>query len=255
MKLLFFIRIATINQMKTLDFLNKETILKITFVGWLIGGGYQFLSLWAINIFYIKFFSVTQMIADTIMLLVPITIIVLFLIFGFKEAYFFFSKRGIIITFTLLVTNSLGTIFFLPLIIPIDTPPVMTLLVSIILFLVSLFLVKFTIKKLQQDKTDRAAKIISGFIAISGMSCILFFFYLLSTDYLRNIFITPDHFLNKEYICKQVVSDSSCKILYFNDKYIFIEKTKDQIEIVKFDSFFKQRHSQFNRKPSGNFSF
>ena len=70
-----------------------------------------------------------------------------------------------------------------------------------------------------------------------SVTLLSFTYWLVKSHYVYKILISPNSFMNKDYICNTL--DDSCNIRYFNDKYIFLEKN-DRIEIIKFDNFFKK---------------
>ena len=83
-------------------------------------------------------------------------------------------------------------------------------------------------------------------IIISTIAIFLFAILFYLFPLFHHTFLLPYDLKNLEYIQKELRSQEfkSSKISYFNDKYIFIEHTKNDgnksIEILKFDDLFKE---------------
>lgn len=61
--------------------------------------------------------------------------------------------------------------------------------------------------------------------------------WLFTRTLLMRALHAPDSFLNQTFICDD--TDQNCEIKYFNDKYIFVEKEENKIEVLEFEEFFR----------------
>jgi len=167
--------------------MNKKIILRLTLISTIVGGGFQAFFLLSLSIggFYLRFFSVSQMINDSIAIIFPIFIIWLVGFAGF-----------------------------------------------------SIKLYQFLIKKLKNTNFEVIHKWWEVTVHILFIFLSVIVLFLIKTQTINKILISPSHFINKKYICDELL-DNKCRIRYFNDKYIFIEKDNKKIEIIKFDNFFK----------------
>ena len=212
------------------DIFDPKRYLNIAIISAIIGGGFQALLLLSIDIFYLRFFSITQMIADTISILLPLSLIFIFiwlflrlLISSFKRDWFWGMLIFFISTWIIAYYNSI------------------TLLIKYLLIGGTiLWIIRIIFKNKEKVKNSKwFIKIIQIIIAIVFMSILLGFSSFIKNWYIQRIFISPTNFINQEAICNNT-NNEDCNIKYFNDKYIFVEKNNSKIEVIKFENFFNK---------------
>jgi len=94
--------------------------------------------------------------------------------------------------------------------------------------MISIFIIVPLIKIINKFK-KKPIKIENEFTVIPLVAAILFTF--------GSVLDTRNTIINEERICKD-----DCKLVYFNDTYLFLQKTKDEenvIEVKSFNDFFK----------------
>lgn len=230
--------------------IDEKFFLKMTFLSSLIGWWIQTLGILFLSPAYLRFFSISQMISDTIMIL----IIILLFVYPIKIIYYLAktwnnNREDIIYFFVFLsiawllswiiwdfqfytilmyffqpqnISEWLGWTFYI---------------ISIIILLSYLVYVNFLcIKDWLFFASDNKSSMRSFDLIVFTILFIFIPNWLIIN--VNNTLILPNHFYNIKYICKDLPIDK-CKVRYFNDKYIFIERENKNIEILKFDSFFE----------------
>ena len=252
---------------------RKEILPFVILVPTLIGGGWQALELMSIDPAFIRFFSVSQLIPDGILVL---SIIVFFIIsiilsnIGFKFKDIFYSEtfseystfhliRGIILMISSTVMFGVFLYFF-----DVQNHGTSRLRILEVLFLIFLiiFLSKYFLRGLFlvffecfllycRINKDRARVELNNFLEKKGKLYSLFFTSIQLTSLivlpiiaggmiltiisLRNKIIFPERVENINYIFREVKnqygSKQQSKILYLNDKYIFVELVENNQDV------------------------
>lgn len=213
----------------------------------IIGGGIQLFYLLSIDFKFIRFFSVSQLLADGLVFLLFIIFIfasyrILYFLFNYL-AYTFFQKKYGEILFDILVY----LLFFLLIITKhIDIIPVESFIYS--LFYVLVFLSIIIILRIRIKYESYFYKKFLKFslsISIIVLSSFILFGLLHHIQKLNS-----PYFLN--YInVMQVVDESfpdkkESKILYYNDKYIFVEIINGGDEKKNKDIYVLEQHVFFD---------
>ncbi len=217
----------------------KNWALISALISTVVGGGIQIFFLSVMDVFYLRFFSVTQMISDALVLL-PILLIILFFYYCFRSLINILEKEGFFRALVILFGGIMGGFIIL---IMVGSIGLKDSYAAIIVFLIGLALIVIVMIFLSYQEAilkkivviGESSRLIQlGFIIFISIFAYLFF----PSGFIKDIFVKPDHFINQDYICKKSTGNN-CKITYFNDKYIFIERDNKKIEIVKFDRFFE----------------
>lgn len=226
----------------------KNLSLYITAISVVIGGSMQVYFLTMLSGSYLRFFSITQLIADTLSIVIPVL-------------YFSFLAISFIL---------IGALF---------NPPsqkdkkeqdsnqkIFNQSFLMLFFIIVCFsIVIFSIYKGGDSYIEIIKRsifpFIYGLIALLTFKerfinfynshkpkCILVSIFVITSfilygldplfNFLYKTIIIPQNFINQTYICPS--QSTNCTIRYFNDKYIFIERSEGQIEILPFESFFNQ---------------
>lgn len=234
---------------------EKEYIREITITSVILWGGFQVIYLMLMSPFYLRFFSVSQMISDSIFVILSYGIVIF--IYDFIKSInndntseskllklqislglismpilFYILHRFDFIEINLPTFNTFSSKVFLIFLIYIYV-----LLVINIFQRYSFPKIKKIIKRLWFKKMSPLhPRIKEELKYLKGLWLILLWIIVLNI--LHSELSIPWHFTNQNNICIEKVSED-CKIRYFNDKYIFIERQENKIEIIKFDKFFK----------------
>ena len=243
-----------INILKMLNFFRKDIFEErffknITVVATILWGWLQVLNLIAISPAYLRFFSVTQMLSDSIMLVC--TIILIFL--PIKLLFFLSSMGG---KESMLDTVREITIFWLILFWSIlifdwlnkfkETQYLFRLnsisdLILVIFYGIVLFSMIAYLLITNKNIIKTFEYFINYEIARALLTCFLITIVLWSPVFIsikiRQLLLLPEDFKNLSYICWNE-AEETCKVLFFNDKYIFVKRGIDKIEILKFEDFF-----------------
>ena len=226
----------------------------------IIGGLWQLLALSSIDLSYIRFFSVSQMIPDGLVVVFLLAIIYLTIIFTFPsfEKQLQAIKNGdILLNISQFVFLS-PPIFWFAYVVIYDssqlTSTIFWVLAPLALIistysLISLALaISKTYKRLvflkpinRSNEIFKLAKIVFVFYIFTGLLVAAGFIAL----QFHKIFLISTNLSNINNIC--AINSPECKILYFNDKYIFVKKyngNKSYIEVKKFDAFFSEKPNQ-----------
>lgn len=231
--------------------LHSSSISALVIIPILIGGIWQVASLSSISLFYLRFFSASQMIADGLIVIV-ITFFswVLYAVTGIKISDLrdkIINGRPVSVmlvsTGFALIAASMVYIFtdsftkittnfwlFLPLI-----------AVSISFFVVALLTVLAKSKYIEKlSKVTLLKYIFALFITYVIFGAVFLSIYLLTI--FHTSFMSSDSFVNIGNLCQSNADRNTCRVRYFNDKYIFVEKKINDvmvIEILPFERFYK----------------
>lgn len=258
-----------------LFFFEKYNPASILLLLYFLGSIVQIYELFKIDIFYIRFFSITQLLSDGAILLLLLTfVVIIYNIFGFLLQIFGFWEKIIPEDNELTKLEysiRAGIILIIPLsamiLFPIASTDFFKNHNFISVFVISLYILALNIYNksssmyqdyLQSDASAGTQKNIYSdltFIALglnfpTALLLILLIFRIISAS-----FQNPDDFENYNKIKSLVVSDykelnlsvEDCEILYFNDKYTFIEIT-NSINQEKFIVMYQTESAFFDKK-------
>ncbi len=223
------------NNLKNIVFYIKNISIIASFMASIIGGLIQGAQLFYLGTMYLKFFSITQLIGDTLSVMFPLLFVISYGIISFNAKN---SKnenwhdKYVLVVFNLVV--------FLLLFGFLERINLIERKYSVIVFAVLTFIFIISNIKYFNNKSNILRRIYDFvFKEIQ--------FYLISLFLVLFLIIsgTPNEisekFVNKKNICKDL-NANECQIKYFNDKYIFAEIGKDdnkKIKVLKFDKFFE----------------
>lgn len=235
--------------------LDWQKISALVFVPLVIGGFWQVLALLAISPFYLRFFSTTQMIADGLIIVVLLgwVYIVFELIYSnsinvyknisksISERSVFSALFGIIGScFLLLLINHLfsssekSTIIIFWILLPFLILIVMDIVISSFVLIRKINIIDRCVKYL--SSIDFVRFYVQVYVLMAIALVIGYLLFLFHSD-----FSLSPTFVNLNNVCEYSSGVDSCKIIYFNDKYIFLEIIKEEksfIEIKSFDVFY-----------------
>ncbi|MBU2920521.1 hypothetical protein KO504_04145 [Winogradskyella psychrotolerans] len=241
----------TENNRKTLE-LVKGNLSLILLVPTILGGFWQLFELQKISTSFIRFFSISQVIADGLLILFVLSIIYLSFKFGVylsanieKEPRILYKIR----LFLLPVILSLPIILFIIRfnknkeinVFLLDSALFSaTLLIGILVEIIG----KKRINKIFLNEWFREL-IFPIIIAISLIGSIYFISFVFKI--FHKSFLLPENLKNVENIeCLVKRKIQTFQILYLNDKYIFLElvseNEKKRIEIIEFKELFKKNN-------------
>lgn len=242
----------------------KENLSIILLLPAILGSIWQIVELASIQTAFIRFFSVTQLVADGSLIL----FLIFFGFIGLQITRSFFKDKDFSlgtkeeeykrkgITIALLLISSFAIyIVFIPALQELyksgKISPIVLLafvpmsVIVITLFLSSLFsLLKAYGVSFDRIKHDGLRQLLGGLAGISifFLSIMLLLF---TTSAFHKSFLMPENVINTNYLkCKfnqskkELINDF--KIVYFNDKFVFIEFTRKNstlIEVLPFESF------------------
>ncbi len=271
-------------KLKKNDFLSKLEFIKnnlplILLITPILGGLCQIFELSKMSISFIRFFSPTQLIPDGLLIL----FIGILIYFTVQIGLLFFKKNNIqgnknsvmsikvsiaVIIMAVLLLFILGTIQFiedlyteqkLEFALFIIHIPIIIIVSGIILKSIKSLYENFKKGKLHtyiltKPKLSQIIKNV-GFVLLLGIGSFLFKYLLLGTIFilseLRQAYLLPNNLSNMINIEKKIYNrdNNSSKVVYFNDKFIFIKHgKKDQnltFEIIKFDMLFNSKYNKY----------
>lgn len=227
--------------------LIKENLTILLIIPTLIGSLWQIIAICFINISYLRFFSITQALSDSL------------IIIFFCSFYFLMYS---VISFYGQISNDLHSVkrlkrenigaFIFALLIILTTLIIIILnnkltIQSFFLLAISLLTLQFVIKKTIKRNKFKYIKFIKKhpFLTLSVYTIILGGLIILSI-YINIIFhktySKPENFKNIEYLdCYLNIKRDQYKLLYFNDNYIFVELNENKnVEVIKFEELFNK---------------
>jgi hypothetical protein len=256
----------TQQQNKVLTFL-KDHLNLVLIVPGILGGVWQILELSSLSISFVRFFSVTQLIADGLLiLLIAFNIFVYFLMVKFmlrfvlsaklpepevKDDTFikpsknlFDTRPGINVTIMIVIMTGVMVL--------IKHVPIKTLQ-DLVFYITTGFLVTIVITVIYYRHSKEAKKkhemVNIGFLFVFVMN--LFFIFQLC-HHIHNLYLIPKNLLNVNQLKERMARDfpqDTIEIAYINDNYIFlrcknkkvpVDSTKDErYIIIPFDELVK----------------
>lgn len=256
--------------MKTRFIWIRDNIQLIVLIPVVLGGLWQLFELASISVSFIRFFSVSQLIADgllVLLILCPVAGIFLYieLVYGRKDAN---EKNEAIVPSKAIGVSLLWISFAIATFVWLCLPYWKGIFVSkkqeIIPFLIALFITLISInifysnlRKLTKyigrifKSKDSVRESLNGSRVI--ISSVLFLALVIgvvvSIFKLRNNYLIPENLRNFrqiECVVKKEVnlSDEKWRVVYFNDQYIFVEITNGDLTqhlVVSFDALFDQK--------------
>ncbi|OCB70199.1 hypothetical protein [Flavobacterium crassostreae] len=255
--------IQTSIKLQTIVNFLKENLNIIIVVPAFIGGLWQALELMNIDYSYIRFFSISQIVPDGILILIFLIIAFSSAMFGLFADTIFFIKdetkpieylgtddyekyrkkelRKWKILFVLIYVGSLAYyIRFM-----FSKPIYREFKFDVVLICLIIFWLNNVLNRcyyFAKDTSKELFKMCNFFLLI---------LYLIIGNYfsknLHKIFIVPDNIINIEKVISEVnikFPNSKQELLYFNDKYIFFKITdklkKEKVYITKIDNLFNE---------------
>jgi hypothetical protein len=209
----------------------KENWSIILFIAPFLGGCLQIYELSSISFSFIRFFSVSQLIADGILVLVFVVFVFgipfgrLWLLDFCKEKPFsslFYLLDLVIIS----LTTNFGIFMYNNNNFKDDR---FYWILSIVLILIIYFL-------LNGNVNQKVKKVI---IFLTFISCFFVFPYI--NKKFKQFIDLPNNLENTQVSNSVINKKNQTKVIYYNDKYVFLEhnfKNKKLIQIVKFDDYF-----------------
>ncbi len=219
-----------------------------------IGGLWQLLALASIGLSFIRFFSVSQMIPDGLVVVFMFSLIYLTIYISFptlSKNIQSIREGGILLNVIQFIVLSVPAFLLADIFIyePSQLSSAIFWVIAPLLLLISTFsllafvfsIIKIFNKVVTINFGDTSNEIIN---LVSGI--VLFYIFaalLVTTTFIalqfHKFFAIGSNLSNVNNICPS--STAKCNIIYFNDKYIFVEKLKDKkpyIEVKQFDAFF-----------------
>jgi len=229
----------------------KENLNVIILIPTLLGGFWQLLELATLDISFIRFFSLTQVLSDgmVVLLFVLISLFFYYLLFSLNGKKTIIQdsedktdrKRAIyFLIFYILICGSVIIVFSLK-------ENISKLDFALIIY-ITLYLIKFIfdiIVVILGKKNDYNA-----FISMLIIVLPLFIYNIGSFFKEFHKMYLPSDFKNIKYIeCYMEMKKNEIELLYFNDKYIFVKinKTKE-IEIINFEEMLKKDNCKIKEK-------
>lgn len=232
----------------------KSNLNLIILIPTILGGLWQLFELSRISMSFVRFFSVSQIIPDGILLLTFISIIFISNRFSYK-----ITKSGLddspsktlnIVRF--IIITIIGTMWIFAFVyrtIKLERIELFLLIFSIV-FLTSILTSFFYLIKTNNIINFIKKPIIKEFILpILSLGILYLFFIFLnySFDLFHRTYMFPNNWGNKlnieSFINKKYTNKPEFDILYFNDKYFFLEIESENnesiIEVVEFNEIFK----------------
>lgn len=253
--------------------LLKEHFSLIVSIPPLLGAIWQLLKLSQISPSYIRFFSISQMLPDGIIILIVMFILSVFFILNYiiwKKNISFNDKKEIIEFSRKTLSNSTNAIrpnkfvgaflLFISLIIPISLYALNVYLnkniegIYLMLFVLPLNFIVLILTPFIIFKGDSHLKLFdskfSSRLALLSFGCIIYSAYLIVTFYYSEFnkkILFPNNLVNQSKIENSIKTEfpnTSIKLLYNNDKYLFYsiidpKKKTEKIKIVSFEKLFE----------------
>ncbi|ARK13449.1 hypothetical protein A6C57_25645 [Fibrella sp. ES10-3-2-2] len=246
----------------------KENLSLITIVPLLLGGIWQVVLLSTISPSYIRFFSVSQQISDGVLILFVSAFIYIIFLFGKKSfiksidiSYFENSSKWhlMFVSFGCLVVLAGVSLYLLVFYYypyskgeKLYFGDILAFLFFTVFLLIafgrlfSVFAFLYIKKRKSVIDEKGIIKIVDNLIPVLALLLLIIpaFVVVVSITKFHDLFNMPDNLKNMNYVidkyCKDYksINRDSVKVLYMNDKYLFI-KDSSKIEIVKFDYMFK----------------
>lgn len=198
----------------------------------ILGGGLQIIQLVMISPKYIRFFSVSQVIPDGLMILFILGLTVMWLEYVFptpkvkSRITVFLVAIYLSLVLAILFDKVVGTSNFF--------------WVTLVLYPVSSILILYLIRRSESLKLSEHKLRIFKILAQGGFFISLIFIFTQLQNGRLNLSL-PSNFTNLAKLT------SKGNLVYFNDQYIFLEVTQldstKKIEVLKFDAFFEKDNS------------
>jgi hypothetical protein len=229
---------------------KRASLLSAIFWWWI-----QVISITLISPAYLRFFSISQMLSDAIMLIV---VFYWFFYLPLKVLVFLTKKQYGDLTLKLWAFYTLIFIIIDPLFITkqyqyqINPSTLEDWLFSCFIILAVLVMIWFFIKEIYRIIPNKIIQMfMNGKFLTSEQLYTIFVFlpfifialFIVTNTFtqINKLLLLPSHFKNLEYICNDWDS-YDCNIRYFNDKYIFIE-SEEKTEILEFSAFFQKNNN------------
>lgn len=228
---------------KVLDYI-KENINILILIPTVLGGFWQLLELVRIEISFIRFFSLTQVVSD------GLVIMFLLLIFAFINLGVFLKEKKeddntispyeeyLAVKLVLLLFFLLGFGYVLYIINyeHFNTPRIILLYTF---FIASIRVIRDIIIKKYGD----IFKHYYSLIVLLVFQISLYFMNSIFTKF-HHLYYVPSNIKNIEYLeCYTGKKKKDFELLYFNDKYVFIKDIKSkQIEIINFEEMLNKEN-------------
>jgi len=236
----------------------KDNLSIILIIPAFLGGLWQIIELWSISMPYVRFFSISQIVPDGLLILIFLTIAFVPFFAGLLfSAYFVHDEDRQPDTKTKLSQNQyLGTFCFISFIaggylyaIYQGLVTYLNLSSVVVIFAVLIGLLCFVITECYKI-ANKSIKRYLGICTVFTILLSFLFLYILGNMMHKSFLVTDDlnNIRNIDKIIEDKFPNTSQEILYFNDKYIFVRVTNkienktgesvDKVCILKIDELF-----------------
>ncbi|WP_130735146.1 hypothetical protein [Flavobacterium sp. J27] len=218
----------------------------ILLVPTVLGGFWQLIELMIINTSYVRFFSLTQVVADGIIILFILGILTFSYLVIFSESFAKPNSKDLYGKLWLKILSFLVILIF---IIYMLYEIIIHDNYSTILFIVSIILIMILFKVLGDIVYYHFKRSISKF-ALTLFSSSLILIFASNIDNFGKMFhktyFIPDDLKNIENIeCYLGKKKNEFEILYLNDNYIFVKVVNSQqVEIIKFEELLNKENCE-----------
>ncbi|GAB2648466.1 hypothetical protein GCM10027035_47740 [Emticicia sediminis] len=247
----------------------KDNYSIIALVPLIIGGIWQVVVLMSISISYLRFYSISQQFSDGLLILAVLFIIYLSyqlsniltnLSLSLNQKEEILTSKSLIMFIIIDLFSSimffLGSKgFYLKLYKEqfIDLTILCIFIVSSVCIIVPfiravIYIFKLLSKSFKILKKEKADSLLQFSLRIFGQPIftVVVLFILIAITKLHSIYLIPDNLINSKKLIKNYISTNkllpkdTVKILYLNDKYIFLKKNSE-VEILKFEELFEKK--------------
>lgn len=225
------------DRVKKVLHLIKENINLLILIPTVLGGFWQLIELVSMDVSFVRFFSITQVVSDglIILFLLSIYLVLQWMIFS-EEVYDKYVKSPTSYLSVKIVLFLFYTLIYCVVIYKMYHKDKLRSLDILIFFYTSLFFLRFTRDLLTYWLGDTFKKNFIVLIFVVIFPITLFYISDISKVF-HKLYYVPSNIKNIEYIeCYTGKKKKDFELLYFNDKYVFIKDIKSkQIEIINFE--------------------
>lgn len=238
---------TSLKKLSDIFYEKRRELQFIVFVGTIIGGAWQVLELSSISFEYIRFYSATQLLGDSLAI-ISFTLLTFFVLKSLNEGAnkvpMFFSVSWVIVlstfTFLLLYSNDQEASNRLLSVI-IDLSSSSNLFVGAIIWfciiksfcilILKIAPIKKGLENLKENKYTKYSVVLLSPFATMALVLVISFV-------IHETLTTPDNLSNFDQLCEGKVAET-CSVKYFNDRYIFVEDDQ-RIRVIGAPSVFQE---------------